>query len=109
MAVVARTPDAEAHDALVADAEAHVVVATAALAPVAELSCALSANVPGRCGGVLLPFRRRTRARALHWRGRAARSGQSGRRLGAGAKAHKVMVVAAVQHSLVPHRQEYSH
>ena len=41
VAVVARTPDAEAHNALVADAEAHVVVATAALAPVAELSCAL--------------------------------------------------------------------
>ena len=103
MAVVARTPDAEAHDALVADAEAHVVVATAALAPVAELSCAPSANAPGRCGGVLLPFRRRTCARTLHRRGRAARSGQSGRRLGAGAKAHKVMVVAAVQCSLVPH------
>ena len=113
VAVVARTPDAEAHNALVAFAEAHVVVATAALAPVAELSCAPSANAPGRCapsanapgrcGGVLLPFRRRTCARTLHRRGRAARSGQSGRRLGAGAKAHKVMVVAAVQYSLVPH------
>ena len=48
VAVVARTPDAEAHDALVADAEAHVVLATAARAPVAELSCAPSANAPGR-------------------------------------------------------------
>ena len=85
MAVVARTPDAEAHDALVADAEAHVVVATAALAPVAELSCAPSANAPGRCGGVLLPFRRR-----IHAHGRSIGAGvrRVPGRAGAGAKAH---------------------
>ena len=48
-AVVARTPDAEAHNTVVANAKAHsALTVAAALAPVAELSRAPSVNAPGR-------------------------------------------------------------
>ena len=96
VAVVARAPDAEAHNALVADAEAHVVVATAALAPVAELSCAPSANAPGRaaaaCSFHSVAARAHGRSVGAGVRRVPGRAGA-----GAGAEAHEVVVAAAAR------------